>query len=86
MFNSICHINVQNMYMGAYPGVGTFCSSGKNGYLGGYPGVGAYPGDYGIYIRVLPRQIIIIKAEWVGMVWAEFVTTSIDSLPISKLN
>ena len=27
-----------------------------------------------------------IKAERVGMVWAEFVTTSIDSLPTSKLN
>ena len=27
-----------------------------------------------------------IKAERVGVVWAEFVTTSIDSLPTSKLN
>ena len=27
-----------------------------------------------------------IKAEWVGVVWAEFVATSIDSLPTSKLN
>ena len=27
-----------------------------------------------------------VKAERVGMVWAEFVTTSIDSFPTSKLN
>ena len=27
-----------------------------------------------------------IKAEWVGVFWAGFVTTSIDFLPISKLN
>ena len=28
-----------------------------------------------------------IEAEWVGVVWTEFVTTSIiDSLPTSKLN
>ena len=27
-----------------------------------------------------------VKAERVGVVWAEFVTTSIDSFPTSKLN
>ena len=27
-----------------------------------------------------------IKAEWMGVVWAEFVTTSIDFLPTPKLN
>ena len=26
------------------------------------------------------------KADWVGVVWAEFATTSIDLLPTSKLN
>ena len=46
-----CHINVQNIiHLGAYSGVGTYCSSSKNGYLGAYPGVGACPGDYGITI------------------------------------
>ena len=36
-----CHIiNVRNIYLGAYLGVGAFCSSGKNGYLGAYPRVG----------------------------------------------
>ena len=45
-----CHIIVRKIYLGAYPGVGAFRSSGQNGYLGAYPGVGACPGDYGIYI------------------------------------
>ena len=42
-----CHIIVRKIYLGAYPGVGAFRSSGQNGYLGAYPGVGAFPGDYG---------------------------------------
>ena len=36
-------------------------------------------------LRVLLRQIII-KTERMGVVWAEFVTTSVDFPPTSKLN
>ena len=31
-----CHVTVRIIYLGAYPGVGAFCSSGQNGYLGAY--------------------------------------------------
>ena len=34
--------------------------------------------------RVLPRIYIIFKAQWVGVVWAEFVTTSIILVNTSK--
>ena len=34
-------------YLGAYLGVDTFHSCGKNQHLGAYPGVDAHPGDYG---------------------------------------
>ena len=43
-------MRLQESYLGAYPGVGTFHSCGKNQHLGAYPGVGACPGDYSIYI------------------------------------
>ena len=47
-----------------------------------------------IMIEYLSDHLIIyqgspqagVKAERVGVVWAEFVTTSIDSFPTSKLN
>ena len=42
-----CHIDLGAAYLGAYPGVGAYHSTGQNSYLGAYAGVGAYPGDYG---------------------------------------
>ena len=43
-----CHADLGAAYLGAYPGVGAYHSTGQNSYLGAYPGVGACPGDYGI--------------------------------------
>ena len=43
-----CHVDLGAAYLGAYPGVGAYHSTGQNSYLGAYPGVGACPGDYGI--------------------------------------
>ena len=42
-----CHVDLEAAYLGAYPGVGPYHSTGQNSYLGAYPGVGACPGDYG---------------------------------------
>ena len=46
-----CHVDLGAAYLGAYPGVGAYHSTGQNSYLGAYPGVGACPGDYGIFER-----------------------------------
>ena len=48
-----CHVDLGEAYLGAYPGVGAYLSTGQNSYLGAYPGVGAYAGDYGIAFRGL---------------------------------
>ena len=42
-----CHVDLGAAYLGAYPGVGAYHSTGQNSYLGAYPGVGTYAGDYG---------------------------------------
>ena len=42
-----CHVDLGAAYLGTYPGVGAYYSTGQNSYLGAYPGVGAYAGDYG---------------------------------------
>ena len=41
---------------------------------------------YILYVIVQGSPQASITAERVGVVWAEFMTTSIDSLPTSKLN
>ena len=54
-----CHVDLRAAYLGAYPGVGAYHSTGKNSYLSAYLGVGAWPGDYGILILC-----IIIVIDW----------------------
>ena len=48
-----CYVDLRAAYLGAYPGVGAYHSTGKNSYLGAYPGVGACPGDYGNYYTII---------------------------------
>ena len=51
-----CHVDLGAAYLGAYPGVGAYLSTGQNSYLGAYPGVGAYAGDYGNKKYALNRK------------------------------
>ena len=38
-----CHVDLGAAYLGAFPGMGAYHSTGQNSYLG------AYAGDYGKY-------------------------------------
>ena len=44
---STCYFDLQEVYLGACPGMGSLHSSHEKDYLGEYPVVGDYPGDYG---------------------------------------